>query len=42
MNDVAATIVAMSVNDPAPAISGNGAAIPQDQPAAESLLATTI
>jgi hypothetical protein len=39
LNEVAATVPAMGINDPAPAISGNGAAIAHDQPAAESLSA---
>jgi hypothetical protein len=41
LNDVAATVSAVGINDPAPAISGNGAAIAHDQPAAESLSAMT-
>jgi len=39
MDDVALTVASVGVNDPAPAISGNGAAIAHDQPAAESLSA---
>ena len=39
LNDLAATVSAMGINDTAPAMSGNGAAITHDQPAAESLSA---
>jgi len=40
VNDVAATVSAMGIDDPTPAIPGNGAVIAHDQPAAESLSAT--
>jgi hypothetical protein len=40
MDDVAFPVAFMGVNDPTPAISGNGTTIAHDQPAALSLSAT--
>jgi len=40
MDNVAATVSAMGINDSAPAMSGNGAAIAHDQPVAPSSSAT--
>jgi hypothetical protein len=40
MYNVAATVTRMGINNPTPAVSGNGTAKTQDQPAALSLSAT--